>query len=208
MRSRKRPNLGLILFTLLLAAAVFYTAITEERQQRRLDTGMATIRRLFEQETAAIIFSDQAIEDGTIDDEELSAAKAGLKQVLDALYSDNPNMKEARLSHLTEALEMQADAGYFLRALAPDWDMDPALTEEDGLLKLETAFISLSADFFAHGSAESMSGYYLRPGVSFLFQEADSALVVIDQADAVGSRLLALELGNADGERDLPWKPF
>ena len=60
MRSRKRPNLGLILFILLLAAAVFYTAITEERQQRRLDTGMATIRRLFEQETAAIIFSDQA----------------------------------------------------------------------------------------------------------------------------------------------------
>jgi hypothetical protein len=205
MRSKKRINLGLLLLILLAVAATGYSIWQDQVRAGRVEAGIAHMRRIQEEETKALIFPEDAILDQQISEEEMAEQQASLRTVLEKLYPSDSERQSERYESVDHVLQKQATHNVFLRQLSVDWEIEPKLTYEGHLLKMEVENAYVTADIYNAGTVDNHSNYSLGTPVSYLFSLPDMTLV--DQTKPLAGRFLDIFLpgGQDSDESETPW---
>lgn len=205
MRSKKRINLGLLMLILLAVAATGYSIWQDRVRAGRVESGIAHMRRIQEEETKALIFPEDAILDQQISEEEMAKQQASLRIALEKLYPSDRERQTERYESLNLVLQRQATHHVFLRQLSVDWEIDPKLTYEGQLMKMEVENILVTADTYNAGTVENHSNFSIDSPLSYLFSLPDITLV--DQTKPLAGRFLDIFLpgGQDSEESETPW---
>lgn len=204
MRSKKRINIGLLLLILLVIGATAYSIWHDRGRARQIEQGVAMMKTIQEEETRAIIFPEAAIVDESITPSEMDAQRATVKAALEKLYPQDPEHQAMRFKSLESALARQAQHGIFLRELTLDWQVEPQLSYENNLLKMDFMDIAGTLETYSHGSSDRNENYRLLSPLTCILALPDMTLV--DQTMPIANRFLDIVLpGDQSFESEITW---
>lgn len=176
MRSKKRINLGLLAFILLIAGAIIYAKISDSDAAYQESNLLLQMMRLQDAEIAVLTFPESEIIDGLISEEAFERAVARIDQYVNTVYASTA-LRQIRREALIDLLEVQVERKQYVARVEIEWSPEKEITTEDALIKITFAWNSVKVDTLYQGRT-TMQQSHLYPGFAAIFQEEDGKLVL------------------------------